>query len=98
MSFTLDMKVGDNKSVDVKTTSNRGFTPQEIAKRCSDRLISVSDTASPLIRDQARAYKNQMEQVIAHYMQEAIKSDRTTLYNLLKSQGHGDVAEIIRRL
>jgi len=58
----------------------------------------VSDTASPLIRDQARAYKNQMEQVIAHYMQEAIKSDRTTLYNLLKSQGHGDVAEIIRRL
>jgi major membrane immunogen (membrane-anchored lipoprotein) len=98
MNFTLDMKVGDNKSVDVKTTSNRGFTPQEIAKRCSDRLVSVSDTASPLIRDQARAYKNQMEQVIAHYMQEAIKSDRTTLYNLLKSQGHGDVAEIIRRL
>jgi len=98
MNFTLDMKVGDNKPVDVKTTSNRGFTPQEIAKRCSDRLISVSDTASPLIRDQARAYKNQMEKLIAHYMQEAIKSDRTTLYNLLKSQGHGDVAEIIRRL
>jgi hypothetical protein len=98
MNFTLDMKVGDNKPVDVETTSNRGFTPQEIAKRCSDRLISVSDTASPLIRDQARAYKNQMEQVIARYMQEAIKSDRTTLYNLLKSQGHGDVAEIIRRL
>jgi hypothetical protein len=98
MNFTLDMKVGDNKPVDVETTSNRGFTPQEIAKRCSDRLVSVSDTASPLIRDQARAYKNQMEQVIARYMQEAIKSDRTTLYNLLKSQGHGDVAEIIRRL
>jgi major membrane immunogen (membrane-anchored lipoprotein) len=98
MNFTLDMKVGDNKPVDVETTSNRGFTPQEIAKRCSDRLVSVSDTASPLIRDQARAYKNQMEQVIARYMQEAIKSDRTTLYNLLKAQGHGDVAEIIRRL
>ena len=98
MNFTLDMKVGDNKPVDVETTSNRGFTPQEIAKRCSDRLVSVSDTASPLIRDQARAYKNRMENVIANYMQEAVKSDRTTLYNLLKSQGHGDVAEIIRRL
>jgi hypothetical protein len=98
MNFTLDVKVGDNKPVDVKTTSNRGFTIQEIAKRCSDRLISVSDTASPLIRDQARAYKNQMEKIIAHYMREAIKGDRTTLYNALKNQGHGDVAEIIRRL
>lgn len=98
MNFTLDVKVGHNKPVDVETTSNRGFTPQEIAKRCSDRLISVSDTASPLIRDQARAYKKHMEQVIAHYMQEAINSDRTTLYNLLKSQGNGDMAEIIRRL
>ena len=61
MNFTLDMKVGHNKPVNVETTSNRGFTPQEIAKRCSDRLISVSDTASPLIRDQARAYKKEME-------------------------------------
>jgi adenylate kinase family enzyme len=98
MNFTLDMKVGHNKPVNVETTSNRGFTPQEIAKRCSDRLISVSDTASPLIRDQARAYKKEMEQIIAHYMKEVVKSDRTTLYNLLKTQGHGDVAEIIRRL
>ena len=98
MNFTLDMKVGHNKPVNVETTSNRGFTPQEIAKRCSDRLISVSDTASPLIRDQARAYKKEMEQIIAHYMKEVVKSDRTTLYNLLKTQGHGYVAEIIRRL
>lgn len=98
MNFTLDMKVGDNKPIAVETTSNRGFSPQEIAKRCTDRLISVSDTASPVIRDQARAYKDHMEKVVAFYMQEAVKSDRTTLYNLLKSQGHGDVADIIRRL
>ena len=28
----------------------------------------------------------------------AVKSDRTTLYNEFKKQGHGDVAEILRKL
>lgn len=98
MSFTLDLNLGDNAFVDVVTTQNRGFTPEEIASRCTDKLISVSDTASPLIRDQARAYKNHMEAVVAHYMRQAVKSDRTTLSNLLETQGHKDVAEIIRRL
>jgi len=36
--------------------------------------------------------------LIAYYMREAIKSDRTTLINELNRQGHGDMAEIIRRL
>jgi len=98
MSFTFDLNLGDNAFVDVKTTQNRGFTPEEIAARCTDKLISVADTASPVIRDQARAYKEHMEAVVAYYMREAIQSDRTTLYNVLKTQGHGDVAEIIRRL
>ena len=98
MSFTLDLKMGDNGFVDVKTTSNRGFTPEEIASRCTDKLISVADTASPLIREQARAYKKHMEAVVTYYMREVIKSDRTTLSNLLEKQGHKDVAEIIRRL
>lgn len=98
MSFTLDLKMGDNAFVDVKTTSNRGFTPEEVASRCTDKLISVADTASPLIREQARAYKQHMEAVVTYYMREVIKSDRTTLSNLLEKQGHKDVAEIIRRL
>ena len=98
MSFTFDLNLGNNPFVDVKTTNNRGFTPEEIASRCTDKLISVADTASPVIRDQARAYKEHMEAVVAHYMREAIQSDRTTLYNVLKTQGHEDVAEIIRRL
>jgi len=98
VGFTFDLTLGDNAFVDVKTTENRGFTPEEIAVRCTDKLISVSDTADPVIRDQARAYKKHMEAVVAHYMREAIKSDRTTLYNVLKKQGHENMAEIIRRL
>lgn len=84
--------------VQVHTTSGRGFTPEEVASRCTDRLVSVSDTAPPVIRDQARAFKLQVENVVAHYMREAIASDRTTVYNALKDAGHPELAELIRRL
>lgn len=84
--------------VQVHTTDNRGFTPEEVAARCADRLVAVSDTAPPVIRDQARAFKVQVEKTVAHYMREAIASDRTTVYNALKDAGHPELAELIRRL
>lgn len=98
MGFTLDIGLGKSGIVDVKTTENRGFTPEEVAARCTEKLISVSENADPVIRDQALAYKKHMEAVVSYYMREAIKSDRTTLYNVLKKEGRDDVAEIIRRL
>ena len=69
--------------VDVYTTSNRGFTPEEVAARCLDRIVKVSESAPPAIRDQALAYKDSLRQVLTHYMREAIQSDRTTVYNAL---------------
>lgn len=84
--------------VGVKTTDGRGFTPDEVASRCADKLMYVSDDAPPAIRDQARAFRMQIEKVIAHYMREAIASDRTTVYNAIKDAGHPDLAEMIRRL
>ncbi len=84
--------------VQVHTTTGRGSTPEEVAARCSDKLIFVSDSAPAEIRDQARAFKAHIEKVVAHYMREAIASDRTTVYNALKDAGHPDLAELIRRL
>lgn len=85
-------------SVSVHTTSGRGFTPEEVASRCADKLVAVSDTAPPAIRDQARAYKANVEKVVATYMRQAIASDRTTVYNAIKDAGHPQLAELIRRL
>ena len=39
-----------------------------------------------------------MEKVIAFYMREAIKSDRTTVYNAIKDSGNPKLAEYIRRM
>tara|TARA_R110002124_G_scaffold69670_1_gene187133 strand:- start:4254 stop:4514 length:261 start_codon:yes stop_codon:yes gene_type:complete len=79
------MSVG---SVEVRTTDNRGFTPEEVAERCTDKLLHISEQAPPVIRDQAVAYKQQMTGVIAAYMKQAIRSDRTTVYNAIKDAGH----------
>tara|TARA_R110000772_G_scaffold102926_4_gene203764 strand:- start:583 stop:873 length:291 start_codon:yes stop_codon:yes gene_type:complete len=85
-------------SVGVQTTDNRGFTPEETAKRCVDKIIGISDNAHPAIRDQAYAYRKEMEKVIAIYMVQAIKSDRTTVYNAIKDSETWKLAEYIRRM
>jgi len=84
--------------VQVHTTNGRGFHPEELAKRCADKLMSVADTAPPAIREQAIAFKEHIEKVVAIYMHEAIASDRTNVYNALKAAGHADLAELIRRI
>tara|TARA_Y100000004_G_scaffold142190_1_gene161702 strand:+ start:456 stop:740 length:285 start_codon:yes stop_codon:yes gene_type:complete len=94
----MQMQLPKTPIVDVYTTNNRGFTPEEVAKRCADKIVEVSDRATPEVREQARAFKEHLEKVIAFYMKEAIKSDRTTVYNAIKDAGYEKLAEHIRRL
>ncbi len=84
--------------VSVQTTNGRGFSPDEVASRCADKLVSVSDSAPEAIRAQAHAYKDAVRHVVERYIREAIASDRTTVYNAIKDAGHPDLAELIRRL
>ena len=95
MNMPFEMSVG---SVEVTTTNNRGFTPEEVDKLCADRLMLVADDAPPAIKDQALAYKEQMQAVIAVYMKQAIQSDRTTVYNAINDAGHKKLAEYIRKM
>ena len=84
--------------VAVKTTENRGFTPEELAQQCVEKVISVSDNAHPGIRDQARAFSKHIETLVAYYMRQAIRSDRTTVCNALKDAGHPELAELTRSI
>ena len=95
MNMPFEMSVG---SVGVKTTNNRGFTPEEVAELCVDRLMIVSNDAPPAIKDQALAHKERMKAVIAVYMKQAIQSDRTTVYNAISDAGHEKLAEYIRKM
>ena len=96
--FTDSLSMGKNFSVQIQTTDNRGQTPEVVAERCVNKIIGVSDNAHPAIREQAHAYRREMEKIIAIYMRQAIKSDRTTVYNAIKDSGNPKLAEYIRRM
>lgn len=97
--FKVEVSVPkDTPIVGVRTTENRGFTPEELAEQCVEKVLSVSDNTHPAIKDQARAFSKSIEKLIAYYMRQAIRSDRTTVYNAIKDAGHPELAELIRRL
>lgn len=82
----------------VQSTSGRGFTPEEISDRCVDKIISVADTASPEAKAQAKAFRENIKHVVTFYLKEAVRSDRTTVYNALVEAGQKDLAELIVKL
>lgn len=94
----VDPGTGQVMKVDVATSSNGGHPPEFWAKRCVERIVRVSETAPPAIRDQALAYQNQLEHVILLHMKCAIQSDRTTVGNAVIEAGQPHLAELLRRL
>ena len=95
--FSVDVHttIGD---IEVKTTNNKGLSPEYWTERIIDKLISISDSADPMGKAQAQAFKDSMTQVVLLYLKQAIASDRATVAGLLQKQGHKDMADIIRRL
>ena len=49
MSFLASMDIPKEPIVTVHTTNNRGHTPEEIASRCADRIVEISDNAHPTV-------------------------------------------------
>lgn len=80
------------------TTQGRGLNVEEIADMALRRLVHIADTAPPELREQAFQFKANIRRLLIEYMHQAIKSDRTTLYNNLKGSGFPEVAEIVLKL
>ena len=85
-------------SVGVHTTHQRGISPEEGASRCADKIVSVSESANPLIREQANAFKQNIQKVIEFYVRQGINGYKTDLYNEALKAGDDGLANIIRRL
>lgn len=83
--------------VDV-VTSNGNHPPEVWAKLATDKIMSVSDTAPQVIRDQATAFKIRIEAVILHYIKEAIKDNNSMVLHNLNEAGHPHLADLIRRV
>jgi len=84
--------------VNVQTTNNRGFTPEELAEQALEKIVSVSENADPIVREQARAFQDRIRHVLVHYLKQAARSDRTTVCAALDAAGQPRLSEMIRRL
>lgn len=80
------------------TTSGRGLNVEELADMAMRKLLHVADTAPPVLREQTQQFKAQIRALMIAYMYQAIKSDRTTLYNELRGAGFPEVADIVLKI
>lgn len=85
-------------SVNVIATSGRGMNSDEIAGLATDKLLHIADTTPMPIREQAIAFKDRMRMVIKHYIEQAQRSERTTVINVLEQAGQHDAAELLRKI
>ena len=94
MNFeSVDGFLGGN--VMVQSTSGRGFTPEELAEMALDKIVYVGSKSHPVIREQAEAFKNNLRIVLVQYLQQAVRSDRTTIANRLREAGHPELTIIL---
>jgi len=82
----------------VQTEENKGHSPEWWAERLTDRIVGISENAAPHIRQQAEAFKVAIYETILYHIKSAIKSDRCTISNTLRSQGHENLAKILKEL
>ena len=82
-------------SVFVETTHLRGWTTEELAARAADKIIYVGDQSHPAVQAQARAFKENVKQVVAFYLNEAVEQDRATIALKLREAGHPDLVHLL---
>lgn len=84
--------------ISVHTTHNRGHTPEFWAEQATKKICEISENAPEHVKQQAYAFRNHVYTVILMTIKNSISSDRTTVVNLLRKQGHEDMAKIIKEL
>ena len=85
-------------SVAVHTSQNKGHDPEFWAAQATKKICDISMDAPEHVKQQALAFQKQVYSVILHSIKNAINSKNVTYVNLLRQQGHEDMAKIIKEL
>ena len=94
----FNVNVSQLGSVVVKTSERGGLNNEQIADLAVEKIASVSEDAPPHLKQQAKLFKEQLKGIIHHYLLLARKEERGTIIQALRSSGHKEMAEYIRRL
>jgi len=94
----FNVNVSQLGSVVVKTSEQGGLSNEQIADLAVEKIASVSEDAPPHLKEQAKLFKEQLKGIIHHYILLARKEERASIIQVLRSSGHKEMAEYIRRL
>ena len=94
----FNVNVSQLGSVVVKTSERGGLNNEQIADLAVEKSASVSEDAPSHLKEQAKLFKEQLKGIIHHYLLLARKEERATIMEVLRSNGHKEMAEYIRRL
>ena len=95
--FSLEGSVTTG-TIGVVATSGRGMNSEEITDLAVGKLLHIADTTPMPIREQAIAFKDRMRMVVRYYVEQAQRSERTTMINVLEQAGQHDAADLVRKL
>ena len=84
--------------VSVVTTDNRGLSVEEAAQMAVDKILYVAEDSPEPLREQAKAFKDTVREVIVYYMKHAVEQDRATVAARLREAGYPELAENLRSL
>ena len=82
-------------TVQVMTTNNRGFSAEELADRALNQIINVGDNAPPVIADQARAFQENLREVLIYFIREGMRSRNVTLAATITDAGFPELVKLI---
>ena len=94
----FNVGVSQTGKVNIMTSNKGGLTSEQIAELAVDKIASVSEDAPPHVKEQAKLFREQLKGIIFHYLLLARKEERGTIIQALRSSGHKEMAEYIRRL
>ena len=94
----FNVNVSQLGNVVVKTSDKGGLNNEQIADLAVDKIASISEDAPSHLKEQAKLFKEQLKGIIHHYLLLARKEERGTIIQALRSSGHKEMAEYIRRL
>jgi hypothetical protein len=96
MKDDIGLQLGN---VMVATTQNKGHDPEFWAEQVTNKIVGISETAAPHIRQQAEAFRSHVYQVILLGDEKLNKiRPRDPITNKLRQQGHEAMANIIKEL
>jgi hypothetical protein len=84
--------------VNVMTSNEGGLSSEQLTELAMDKLILVSDSAPPAIKEQARVFQNKLRNVMYNYIELARREERANIAHKMSTAGQKEMADLIRRL